>query len=84
MRILELENRCTGNRTVGSNPTLSAKSSFIYNWCRVFRAPYQQSHLPLKALRPGHHAAILAKVYTGTTRLWSQLRSLWLSPPVTP
>ena len=23
-RILELENRCTGNRTVGSNPTLSA------------------------------------------------------------
>src|SRR6476659_3439163 len=24
MRILELENRCTGNRTVGSNPTLSA------------------------------------------------------------
>ena len=25
MRISELENRCTGNRTVGSNPTLSAK-----------------------------------------------------------
>jgi len=24
MRILELENRCTGNRTVGSNPTSSA------------------------------------------------------------
>ena len=24
MKILELENRCTGNRTVGSNPTLSA------------------------------------------------------------
>jgi len=24
MRIIELENRCTGNRTVGSNPTLSA------------------------------------------------------------
>jgi hypothetical protein len=24
MRILELENGCTGNRTVGSNPTLSA------------------------------------------------------------
>ena len=23
-KILELENRCTGNRTVGSNPTLSA------------------------------------------------------------
>ena len=28
MRILELENRCTGNRTVGSNPTLSANLSF--------------------------------------------------------
>ncbi len=27
MRILELENRCTGNRTVGSNPTLSASKS---------------------------------------------------------
>jgi hypothetical protein len=26
MRILELENRCTGNRTVGSNPTLSANT----------------------------------------------------------
>src|SRR4029079_6330237 len=26
MRIIELENRCTGNRTVGSNPTLSAIS----------------------------------------------------------
>ena len=25
-RILELENRCTGNRTVGSNPTLSANN----------------------------------------------------------
>ena len=25
-RILELENRCTGNRTVGSNPTLSASA----------------------------------------------------------
>ena len=25
-RILELENRCTGNRTVGSNPTLSASN----------------------------------------------------------
>ena len=25
MRVIELENRCTGNRTVGSNPTLSAK-----------------------------------------------------------
>jgi hypothetical protein len=24
MRIIELENRCTGNRTVGSNPTLFA------------------------------------------------------------
>ena len=29
MRILELENRCTGNRTVGSNPTLSANSPYF-------------------------------------------------------
>jgi len=29
MRILELENRCTGNRTVGSNPTLSATNYVI-------------------------------------------------------
>ena len=29
MGILELENRCTGNRTVGSNPTLSANSSIL-------------------------------------------------------
>jgi hypothetical protein len=27
MRILELENRCSGNRTVGSNPTLSVNYS---------------------------------------------------------
>jgi hypothetical protein len=26
MRIVELENRCAGNRTVGSNPTLSAST----------------------------------------------------------
>jgi hypothetical protein len=25
MRIIELENRCTGNRTVGSNPTLRCR-----------------------------------------------------------
>ena len=32
MRILELENRCTGNRTVGSNPTLSANwSDFLHS-----------------------------------------------------
>ena len=29
-RILELENRCTGNRTVGSNPTLSAKILLLF------------------------------------------------------
>jgi hypothetical protein len=27
MSVLELENRCTGNRAVGSNPTLSAIDS---------------------------------------------------------
>jgi hypothetical protein len=26
---IELENRCTGNRTVGSNPTLSAKTAHL-------------------------------------------------------
>jgi hypothetical protein len=31
MRIIELENRCTGNRTVGSNPTLSANTLFFFN-----------------------------------------------------
>jgi hypothetical protein len=25
-----LENRCTGNRTVGSNPTLSASNSILF------------------------------------------------------
>ena len=29
MRILGLENRCTGNRTVGSNPTLSANYALM-------------------------------------------------------
>jgi hypothetical protein len=29
-RVLELENRCTGNRTVGSNPTLSANCSTTF------------------------------------------------------
>ena len=29
MRIVELENRCAGNRTVGSNPTLSASTQRI-------------------------------------------------------
>ena len=30
MRILELENRCTGNRTVASNPTLSATTILAF------------------------------------------------------
>ena len=29
LRVIELENRCTGNRTVGSNPTLSATPSLL-------------------------------------------------------
>ena len=37
MRVLELENRCTGNRTVGSNPTPSAKSSVIVFLVRMSR-----------------------------------------------
>jgi hypothetical protein len=31
MRILELENRCTRKRTVGSNPTLSANIRWFSN-----------------------------------------------------
>ena len=37
MRILELENRCAGNRTVGSNSTLSAKILFF---CKRIRDRY--------------------------------------------
>ena len=35
-----LENRCTGNRTVGSNPTLSANSSALdmSGWQRIANA----------------------------------------------
>ena len=36
MRILELENRCAGNRTVGSNPTLSAN-------LRMMESPFSAS-----------------------------------------
>jgi hypothetical protein len=36
MRILELENRCTGNRTVGSNPTLSADVAINNLSCKAF------------------------------------------------
>jgi len=32
-RIIELENRCTGNRTVGSNPTLSASTRCCTRCC---------------------------------------------------
>jgi hypothetical protein len=35
MRILELENRCMGNRTVGSNPILSATQWLTSNGLRV-------------------------------------------------
>ena len=36
MRIIELENRCTGNRTVGSNPTLSANNIDFVDVLDVF------------------------------------------------
>jgi hypothetical protein len=35
-RILELENRCTGNRTVGSNPTLSVSALWFPKGCGGF------------------------------------------------
>jgi hypothetical protein len=34
-RIFKLENRCTGNRTVGSNPTLSVPNWLCIRGCRV-------------------------------------------------
>jgi hypothetical protein len=51
MRILELENRCTGNRTVGSNPTLSVPSLGFSTICAGFWAAHHKSHH--KCLRPG-------------------------------
>ena len=36
MRIIELENRCTGNRTVGSNPTLSVQTRCCIRGCGGF------------------------------------------------
>jgi|SRR6476660_1494760 hypothetical protein len=35
MRIIELENRCAGNRTVGSNPTLSDRARCEQRLCRL-------------------------------------------------
>jgi hypothetical protein len=50
-RILELENRCTGNRSVGSNPTLSAKIFMLYAEQNGMPSPPQStmSALPPKA-----------------------------------
>jgi hypothetical protein len=42
-RIIELENRCTGNRTVGSNPTLSA----IIALCRPIEGQSSIVHQPV-------------------------------------
>ena len=44
MEILELENRCTGNRTVGSNSTLSAivpwkAKVFVVSTDSLYRQP---------------------------------------------
>ena len=38
------ENRCTGNRTVGSNPTLSATQSFVFP--TKFRSPKLPRSVP--------------------------------------
>jgi len=43
-RIIELENRCTGNRTVGSNPTLSAILSAIVLNYNIFSSPEDLRH----------------------------------------
>ena len=47
-----LENRCAGNRTVGSNPTLSAMAG----------APQRGSAWFSATITPGHPAAISSKV----------------------
>jgi hypothetical protein len=39
VRIIELENRCTGNRTVGSNPTLSLEDHRIRQRCGMPTRP---------------------------------------------
>src|SRR6476659_9654635 len=56
MRIIELENRCTGNRTVGSNPTLSVPCRCCIRDCCGF----EKLHYPCPAARestPRPHAS---------------------------
>jgi hypothetical protein len=54
MRIIELENRCTGNRTVGSNPTLSAPFVEIVQLLQQDRARARFCYAPCYTLRSRH------------------------------
>ena len=56
MRILELENRCTGNRTVGSNPTLSARTGMkAADFSHSEKVTYKCTY---KCLRSGGRKAV--------------------------
>src|SRR5262249_47271611 len=44
MRIIELENRCTANSTVGSNPTLSVQGLGFSKCCGGFAEFHHKSH----------------------------------------
>ena len=55
MIILELENRCTGNRTEGSNPSLSAISCcFSEGWLGAARVEAVLEIWPLLTLAAEH------------------------------
>jgi hypothetical protein len=46
MRILELENRCTGNRTVGSNPPSPPNSVDLQGFAAFFQPQPRSRPLP--------------------------------------
>jgi len=52
-----LENRCTGNRTVGSNPTLSAKNQTLEKTIHAAGAgeATRERHLPLETISGRDH-----------------------------
>jgi hypothetical protein len=83
MRILELENRCTGNRTVGSNPTLSVPTWFCIRACGGFifltpnLTPTAVSAWPTgggkwggRPLDPNDVGCALIELLTSAVRIW--------------
>ena len=55
-----LENRCTGNRTVGSNPTLSANIAFL-GLCDLCEQPAPFQNKSNEAYLECHHIIWLAQ-----------------------